>query len=370
MKAHPHRIRKLHERQATRMRQPREIVAFSEGFRPPDPCQLEQRSDAAFWALLRRMKLRLLVSREYEHFVMSLAAPGGRADISQVAIPHPSGLAADRTTGGVHVACTRNPNLLLDFRPADDGFLMPVRARFLPGRLYLHDLAWIGGRLCGNAVGENAVVRLRYDAPPERIWWPRSIERRGRPEHRRNTLQLNSIAAGRGLSDSYFSASCERPGGPRPGEPDFEVDGRGVVFHGKTREPAVRGLTRPHSARLHQGRLWLDNSGYGEFGFAQDGRFIGVTRLPGWTRGLALVGDIAFVGTSQVLRRFASYAPGLNPDDCVCGVHAVHLPTGRRIGSVLWPWGNQIFAIEATAQDSSRGFPEATPDRSFSFSVE
>ncbi|HEV3028788.1 MAG TPA: DUF4915 domain-containing protein, partial [Planctomycetota bacterium] len=301
------------------------------------------------------------------------AAPSGRGEVTHAALPHPSGLAPDRHSGGFHVACTRNPNLLLEFRTVKEGpyrgFLAPSRARFLPGRLYLHDLAWIGGRLCGNAVGENAVLRLRYDAPPERIWWPRSIEHRGRPDLSRNTLQLNSIAAGRGLSDSYFSASCERPGGPPPGDPAFDVDGRGVLFSGRTREPAVRGLTRPHSARQAGGRVWVDNSGYGEVGFVQEGRFISVARLPGWTRGLAVAGRVAFVGTSAVLRRFASYAPGLEPDRCVCGIHAIDLSTGRRIASVVWPYGNQIFAIEAVPQDSSRGFPEATRDLYFSFQV-
>jgi uncharacterized protein (TIGR03032 family) len=361
---------------AKRLREPQEIAALSEGFPAPDPRLLEQRSDPAFWTLLRKLKLRLFVTREYEHLVLSLAAPAGRPDVTHAALPHPSGLAADRASGGVHVASTRNPNVLMEFRPVaggpSAGFLVPTRARFLPGRLYLHDLAWIGGRLCGNAVGENAIVRLRYDAPPERIWWPKAIERRGRPDHGRNTLQLNSIAAGRGLSDSYFSASCERPQGPVPGDAGFEVDGRGVIFSGRTREPSARGLTRPHSARLQDGRLWVDNSGYGEVGFVEDGRFIAKSTLPGWTRGLALAGRIGFVGTSLVLRRFAAYAPGLDLGRCVCGVHAIDLETGRRVGSVVWPWGNQIFAIEAVPQDSSRGFPpggDAARDLYYSFGV-
>jgi uncharacterized protein (TIGR03032 family) len=357
---------------SSRLRDPREIVGFSEGFAPPEPRRLSYRSDAAFWAVLRRLKLRLFVTREYEHLVLSLAAPAGRPELTFLPLPHPSGLAADPSTGGFHVACTRNPNLLMEFRPATDGVLVPVRARFLPGRLYLHDLAWIGKTLCGNAVGENAVVRLGYDRAPQRLWWPRSIERRGAPDFSRNTLQLNSIAAGPRMADSFFTASCERPGGPPPGHPDFPVEGRGVLFRGRTREVVVRGLTRPHSARTGGGKVWLDNSGYGEFGFIHDGRFVARARLPGWTRGLALAGDVAFVGTSPVLRRFESYAPGLRPDECVCGVHAIEMKTGRRIGSVVWPDGNQIFAIEAVRQGSSRGFSpdgDSARDRSYSFAV-
>jgi len=50
-------------------------------------------------------------------------------------------------------------------------------------------------------------------------------------------------------------------------------------------------------------------------------------------------------------------------------VHAVDLQTGRRLGSVVWPWGNQIFAIEAVPEVSSRGFPpEGDPARNLSYS--
>lgn len=345
---------RLHDGLGRALRHPAEIVSWTPGIDQIDPRLLEHRAEASFWKTLRRLKVRLLVSREYEHLMLSLAAPAGRPDVSWFPLPHPSGVAID-PKGGVHVACTRNPNMLVEFRPGRT--LLPVRSRFLPGRLYLHDLAWIGGRLHGNAVGENAVVRLDGPEDPTRVWWPRSIERNGQPDFGRNVLQLNSIAAGPTVADSFFSASCAQPGGPPPGHADFEVDGRGVVFSGRTRRPVAEGLTRPHSLRLHRGRLWVDNSGYGEVGVVEDGRFSPVARLPGWTRGLALVGDVVFVGTSAVLRRFRKYAPGLNLDECVCGVHALDRRTGRRLGSIVWPWGNQIFAVEAVSQARTGGFP-------------
>ena len=87
-----------------------------------------------------------------------------------------------------------------------------------------------------------------------------------------------------------------RPAGP--GHRNFAVDGRGVVFSGATRAVVGRGLTRPHSARIHDGRLWVDNSGYGEVGVIEDGRFAAVARLPGWTRGLAAAGGRLWVATS------------------------------------------------------------------------
>jgi uncharacterized protein (TIGR03032 family) len=173
----------------------------------------------------------------------------------------------------------------------------------------------------------------------------------------RNYLQLNSIAAGEDLERSYFTASSARPGPRRPGHRNYPVDGRGVLFSGATREPVARGLTRPHSARLHDGTVWVDNSGYGELSWLAGERFEPFARLPGWTRGLCFAGDVAFVGTSRVIPRFRQYAPGLDVEHSVCAVHAVDLRSGGVVASMRWPYGNQIFAIEAVPRDFTHGFP-------------
>jgi uncharacterized protein (TIGR03032 family) len=141
------------------------------------------------------------------------------------------------------------------------------------------------------------------------------------------------------------------------------VDRRGVIFSGATREPIARGLTRPHSARLANGRLWVDNSGYGELGTIESGRFEPVARLPGWTRGLCFVGGVAFVGTSRVIPRFRGYAPGLDVASSVCGVHAVEVASGRVLGSLEWPVGNQIFALDWVPSGVASGLPFAARGR-------
>jgi hypothetical protein len=56
--------------------------------------------------------------------------------------------------------------------------------------------------------------------------------------------------------------------------------------------------------------------------------------------------NIAFVGTSRVIPRFSQYAPGLDVSKSVSGLHAVDIQSGNVLGSLLWPYGNQIFAIE------------------------
>jgi uncharacterized protein (TIGR03032 family) len=337
-----------------------------------DPRLLEQRVHGPWWDLLEQLEVTLFVGREYEHLVMAYAAPEGRRRVSFLPLPHPGGLVVDRRRRELHVASTRNPNQIFTFRPASalepredvprsaalpERPLMPARSIFLPGALYLHDLALIGGRLHANAVGQNAVVEIDPAGDYRRVWWPRSIERgRREPLFGRNYLQLNSIAAGATPRDSFYSASGAAPGRRRPGHLDYPVDGRGVIFSGRTRQPICTGLTRPHSARLHGGKLWVDNSGYGELGFVEDGRLVTVRRLPGWVRGLCFVGDVAFVGTSRVIPKFARYAPGLAVDEARCGVHAVDTRTGAVLASVEWPFGNQIFALDWIDSAHSSGF--------------
>jgi uncharacterized protein (TIGR03032 family) len=336
-----------------------------------DPGLLRWRASGEWWEILAASGLTLLVTREYEHLVLALGTAAGDPAISYLQIPHPSGLAVDAARGVVHVASTRNPNQVYDLAPVsallqrsdvraeplDSRPLVPIRSRFYPGCLYLHDLALIGGALHANAVGQNAVVRLDADGRYARVWWPRCIDVDTGPVFDRNHLQLNSIAAGADLATSYFTASTDTLGTRRPGHRNFAVDRRGVIFSGRTREVIARGLTRPHSARLHASRLWVDNSGYGELGIVEPGRFEPVVRLPGWTRGLFFHKSIAFVGTSHVIPRFRQYAPGLAVDQSVCGVHAVDTRSGRLLGSLVWPRGNQIFAVAGIPSELGTGLP-------------
>lgn len=332
------------------------------------------RTRGRWWETLAATGVTLLVTREYEHLVLALRATRRGPEVTYLRLPHPSGIAFDAARGLLHVASTRNPNQVYDLAPVvppanghkvgtADRPLLPVRTRFLPGGLYLHDLAMIGGRLHANAVGQNAVVRLDDHGSFTRVWWPRAIDGARGPAFDRNYLQLNSIAAGRDVAHSFFSASTERRGRFRPGDPEFPVDRRGVIFSGRTREPVVRGLTRPHSARLRKGRLWVDNSGYGELGVVEDGHLTVVAKLPGWTRGLDFQGEVAFVGTSRVLPRFTQYAPGLDVATAICGVHAVDVASGRVLGSLTWPAGNQIFAVTCLPAGFTAGLPFAAGRR-------
>ena len=182
-----------------------------------------------------------------------------------------------------------------------------------------------------NVIGHNTVIQLdlQEKGKYKYAWWPLCVDQKGKPKTNANYLQLNSIAAGSHIRNSFFSASTDEVSLRRPGHRNFSVDGKGVIFSGVTRKPICEGLTRPHSARLYQNKIWVNNSGYGEFGFVNNNQFQSIVTLPGWTRGLWIHKGIAFVGTSKVIPRFYQYAPGLKFEKSVCGIFAVELKTGK-----------------------------------------
>ncbi len=81
---------------------------------------------------------------------------------------------------------------------------------------------------------------------------------------------------------------------------DRRLDG-GSIFNVRTNEIIATGLSMPHSPRWYQEKLWVLNSGTGEFGFIKlkEGKFEPITFCPGYLRGCAFSGNYAILGLSQ-----------------------------------------------------------------------
>ena len=75
----------------------------------------------------------------------------------------------------------------------------------------------------------------------------------------------------------------------------------GCIIDVQSNQVIGTGLSMPHSPRYYQGKLWLHNSGTGEFGQIdlETGEFIPVAFCPGYLRGLAFSGDFAIAGLSK-----------------------------------------------------------------------
>ena len=113
----------------------------------------------------------------------------------------------------------------------------------------------------------------------------------------------------------------------------------GVVIDVASNETIATGLSMPHSPRWHQGRLWICNSGSGEFGSIDlaSGAFEPLTFCAGYLRGVAFHGDCALLGTSKP--RHNKTFSGLPLDEALaqrnvearCGIQVVDLRSGDAV---------------------------------------
>jgi uncharacterized protein (TIGR03032 family) len=347
---------------------------------------LEYETEGDFWGLLNELGVALLVTREYEHLLLLLGGNDGAPWQSAMPIPHPSGAFVNPGDGSLVVSSTRTPNQIMWFRRITDDdwcreivptdltrdrgtVYLPSLTRVLPGTLYIHDVVMSGDALYATVTGHNFVAKIDAESGWERVWWPRVLDHLGADAFRSNWLQLNSIGLGpRGLADAYLTAFADETSGPKPWKEGYGPEGRGVVFSAESREVVLRGLTCPHSATRHDQALWLCDSGFGAVGVVENldrgvesSAFATVTRLPGFTRGLAFAGSRAIVGLSKVIERYEPYAPGLEPSASRCGLAILDAHTGVVEAQLWWPNGLQIYEVQILAGITRPTLPSAHP---------
>jgi uncharacterized protein (TIGR03032 family) len=142
----------------------------------------------------------------------------------------------------------------------------------------------------------------------------------------------------------------DTPGGWRANKRDG-----GVLIEPATGRILLRGLSMPHSPRWHDGRLWVLESGTGSLGFLdpRTRQYRRVAELPGFTRGLDFLGNLAFVGLSQVRESavFSGIPIADRPiEERRCGVWVVDVTTGATVAFVQFEDAVQeIFAVQVLA---------------------
>ena len=165
---------------------------------------------------------------------------------------------------------------------------------YITGDIDVHDLAVDRE---GNLVFVNtlfsclATVSQQHSFIP--LWKPKFISRLAAEDR----CHLNGL----GMRDGqlrYVSAVSQSD--VADGWRDSRRDG-GCCIDVSTNEVIVSGLAMPHSPRWYDNKLWLLNSGAGEFGYVdeQRGVFEPVAFCPGYLRGCAFSGNFAIVGLSQ-----------------------------------------------------------------------
>lgn len=172
------------------------------------------------------------------------------------------------------------------------------------------------------------------------LWQPPFITRLAAEDR----CHLNGLAMENGVP-RYVT--CVSRSDVSDGRRDRRADG-GLVVDVPSSEIVATGLSMPHSPRMHGGRLWLLNSGTGEFGWIDpaDGRFTPVAFCPGYARWLTFIGNTAVVGLSRARtnRTFGSLkleaALKAHDADARTGLLVIDLASGQitdwvRIGGVI-----------------------------------
>jgi Domain of unknown function (DUF4915) len=141
--------------------------------------------------------------------------------------------------------------------------------------------------------------------------------------------------------------------------------GRHCDRRGQRRRDRPRAV-EPHSPRWYAGRLWVCESGTGTLGYIDPctEKYEPIATVPGFTRGLDLVGNLAFVGLSQV-RESAVFSgipitERLREAERTCGVCVVDLTTGQVVALLRFETSVQeVFAVTVLA---GRRYPELIND--------
>lgn len=260
----------------------------------------------------------------------------GGVNIHQAGMPKPMGLCLDdhgglTLTGDYQIL--RFENVLEPDQRVNNVFdaCYVPRTVHVTGRLDAHDVGLDGeGRPIFVNTRYNclATVSARHSFEP--IWRPPFISALIDEDR----CHLNGLAMEDGRP--RYATAVSRSD-TIDGWRDRRSDG-GIVIDVDSGETVCTGLSMPHSPRLHDGKLFVLNSGTGELGVVKPGdggagSFEPLVFCPGFLRGLAFHGGLAFVGLSKPrYKRFEGLALDgkLQAADSEpwCGIQIIDLATG------------------------------------------
>ncbi len=203
------------------------------------------------------------------------------------------------------------------------------RVGYTTGDLDIHDIAVEdSGRVVFAATASNCLATLSPKCSFQPLWLPPFISKLATEDR----CHLNGLALRDGTA-RYVTVVSQSD--VVDGWRDRRTAG-GCVIDVTSGAVLAEGLSMPHSPRWYRERLWVLNSGKGEFGWVDlaAGRFEPVAFCPGYLRGLAFAGDHAIVSLSQPRRDKTFGGLALDGElarrnaDAQCGLQIIDLLTG------------------------------------------
>jgi uncharacterized protein (TIGR03032 family) len=327
-------------------------VSPSVSHTPPGPAtaavEFHYTQTESFVELLHKLGASLLVSTYQANKLLVVRALRGGISTLVRTFERPMGLAA---AGGRLAVGTRNQVWLLRDAPDLAPQIAPVAhhdACFLPrsshvtGDIGVHELAWAGAELWVVNTRFSCLCTLAPDYSFVPRWRPPFVTALAAEDR----CHLNGLCVidGKPRHATALGATNEKDGW-RAGKATG-----GVVMDVPSGEVIARGLCMPHSPRRHGDRLWVLESGTGELHVVESsGNRAVVTGLPGFARGLAMVGRWAFVGLSKIRPTSAMAGVPLaeRRGELKCGVAVVDLEAGRVAGLLEFQTAvEEIFDVQ------------------------
>lgn len=337
---------------------------MSEEPKQPSPAPLRQvdfEYSPSLVTILGRHRVSLLITTYSAGKLVVVGTRGDSPDLvlSYRKLTRPMGLAVRPESGNLAVAVDTQiwqfnnaPEFarLIDPSAGHDACYLPRHAMYT-GPIDAHEIAWCGGELWVVNTLFSCLCTLNGTHNFVPRWKPAFVTALAADDR----CHLNGLAVVDGRP-GYVTALGETDTleGWRPGKA-----AGGCVVDVASRSAVVRGLSMPHSPRIHNGELWLLESGQGRLVKADRARgsVEPVAETPGYARGLAFAGQYAFVGLSKLRQ---SSTPRLNLGNLpisertaplCCGVSVVDLGTGREAARLEFHSGiDEIFAVHALAQ--------------------
>ncbi len=312
----------------------------------------------SFVALLDQLGGSLLVTTYQAQQLLALRADGGGISMLVRTFDKPMGLAVDprRLALGTRdrIWFLRNaPDIAPQMEPPDkhDACYLP-RWCHVTGDIAGHELAWAGDELWIVNTRFSCLSTLNPDYSFVPRWRPPFITALAAEDR----CHLNGLAMedGRPRYVTALGVTDTRDGW----RPDKARGG--CLIDVPSGNLVAEGISMPHSPRLHDGRLWLLESGKGQLltldpTTSHRGM---VAELPGYTRGLAFAGPFAFIGLSKI--RETSTFGGLplaeRRAELKCGIAVVDTRRGKTVAALEFQTAvEEIFDVQLLA---GARFPE------------
>lgn len=320
-----------------------------------------------FVPILEHLKSTLLVSTYQAGKLVALSARDGKLALTFTNFDRPMGVAV--RPGGIAVACRdhiwylRNaPDIAPRLSPAgqfDACYL--ARQAVVTGEIQAHELAFVGNDLWVVNTLFSCLATPHSDFSFVPRWRPPFISELAAEDR----CHLNGFALADGqIRFATAMAETNTAGGWRPNKVQT-----GCLFDVAANRVVARGFAMPHSPRWFERQLWVLDSGRGRLTTVDPatGAIAPVAEMPGYTRGLAMHGQFAFVGLSKIRETstFGGVPIAAQMDQLKCGIGVYDLQSKQVVATFQFISGvDEIFDVTLLPGVRSPAFrgPHATQD--------